>query len=215
MFMADNFEDRLKALAEQISRSLSDVDVDDVADRLGIDPERARGLAGAAERWLSDHRTGGEPLFSDRNRAAGRPEDPRPDVGRPDLGASPGPPAGDRATPPGPHPLDQPTDDQGRILSALDSGRWTVRPGSSRLAATGVGPEPPHAGAGPSDLVNELRARDWITADGAVTLVGRQALLRWCHTADGAVAPKTPAAASKSPAAAPRADSAPSAADDV
>ena len=184
--MADNFEDRLKALAEQISRSLSDVDVDDVADRLGIDPERARGFAGAAERWLSDHATGGDPLFSDRpsDRPAGRPEDPRPDLGRSDvLGATPAPAAKDRATRPGPSPLDLPGDEQGRMLSALDSGRWTVRPGSSRLAATGVGPEPPQAGAGPSDLVNELRARDWITADGAVTLVGRQALLRWCGTA--------------------------------
>jgi hypothetical protein len=65
-------------------------------------------------------------------------------------------------------------------LSALDSGRWTVRPGSNQLAGTGEGPAPPDV----ADLVGELRARDWITADGTLTLVGRHALARWCRTAE-------------------------------
>ena len=176
--MPDDFEDRLKALAEQISRSISDVDVDEVAQRLGIDPERARGLAGAAERWLGERSAGQTPLFGDR--PTGRTDDLRHD-----LDPVPGPRSGGapRPTQDGPHPLDLPTDEQGATLSALDSGRWTVRAGSTRLAATGVGAAPPDAESGPSDRVNELRARDWITADGAVTLVGRQALLRWCQTA--------------------------------
>jgi hypothetical protein len=83
----------------------------------------------------------------------------------------------------GPHPLDLPTPEQGIALSGLDSGRLTVRPGSSVLAAAGADPDLSVGGA--ADLPNELRARDWITADGTVTLVGRQALLRWCRTADG------------------------------
>ena len=91
----------------------------------------------------------------------------------------------DPAPPPrndGPHPLDLPSDHQGRALSALASGRWTVRPGSGRLSSTEprVGPPAPTD----EDLAGELRARDWIAADGAVTLVGRQALLRWCETAE-------------------------------
>ncbi len=57
-----------------------------------------------------------------------------------------------------------------------------MRPGSSELAGTGAGPD---VGVGErTDLVNELRARDWITPDGTLTLVGRQALLRWCRTAE-------------------------------
>jgi hypothetical protein len=81
---------------------------------------------------------------------------------------------------PGPHPLDFPTGRQGLALSALDSGRWTVRPGSNQLVGTGEGPPPP----GAPDLVSELRARDWITADGTLTLVGRHALARWCRAVE-------------------------------
>jgi hypothetical protein len=75
----------------------------------------------------------------------------------------------------GPHPLDLPTEEQGLALAALDSGRWTVEPGSHTLESHGEGP-------GPSDalgLVSELRARDWISADGSVTVVGRHALKQW------------------------------------
>lgn len=176
----DRFEDRLRALAEQLSRSISDVDLDDVADRLGVDPDRVRGAAGAVEGWLAGRTTNEGPLFGDAARPSHPPRD-----------AQPGPSLPPRRplAPGGPHPLDLPSDEQGRTLSALDSGRWTVRPGSSRLSVAGPtppGPAPPDAGPEPSDLVNELRARDWITADGAVTLVGRQALLRWCQTAGGA-----------------------------
>jgi hypothetical protein len=60
-------------------------------------------------------------------------------------------------------------------LAAVDSGRRTVEPGSDTLATDGEGP-------GASDtpgLIDELRARDWITADGEITLAGRHALSRW------------------------------------
>jgi hypothetical protein len=33
-------------------------------------------------------------------------------------------------------------------------------------------------------LVDELRARDWVAADGEVTLVGRHALSRWLDAAN-------------------------------
>jgi hypothetical protein len=80
----------------------------------------------------------------------------------------------------GPHPLDLATADQGLALAALDSGRWRVEPGTSALALKGEGP-------GPSDalgLVRQLRVRDWMTADGEITLAGRNALRRWLDDAD-------------------------------
>jgi hypothetical protein len=167
----DRFEDRLRALAQQLTRSLSDVDLDEVADRLGVDRDRLEGAADAAKGWLGDRASAAEPLFGATA--------PDPSAYEP-TGKGPGTPL--RAVPPtgaGPHPLDLPTDLQGRALSALLSGRWTVRPGAHTLAGTSVGPEP----TGDADLTGELRARDWITADGTVTLVGRQALLRWIATA--------------------------------
>ena len=75
----------------------------------------------------------------------------------------------------GPHPLDVPTEEQGLALSALDSGRWKVDPGTVELIPVGDGPTPGQ----PVGLVGELRARDWIAPSGEVTLVGRDALTRW------------------------------------
>ena len=68
-----------------------------------------------------------------------------------------------------------PTEEQGLALSAMESGRWQVEPGTNELISNGEGP-------GPSKrvgLVSELRARDWIAAGGEVTLLGRDALGRW------------------------------------
>jgi hypothetical protein len=163
----ESFEDRLKAIADQIVRSLSENDIDEVAQRFGVDAERARSVASNVEHWLNDR-------FVDQAQWTGNRPEPQ---GSPQRAAS--------ATTfgAGPHPLDLPTEEQGIALSALDSGRFTVRPGSSVLAATGADPNLSIGVA--ADLVNELRARDWITPDGSVTLVGRQALLRWCRTADG------------------------------
>ena len=174
----DNFEKRLKAIADQLAQSLSDTDVDEVAERFGVDPERVRGVTGFVGRWLNDRAAEGEPLFGDR--PAGRPGDPRKDADHEtiDVRASNEPTATG-----GPHPLDLPSEAQALALSALDSGRWTLRPGSGRLTAAvpTVGPLPEGAA---TDLANELRARDWITADGAVTFVGRQALERWARAGE-------------------------------
>ena len=174
----DSFEDRLRAMADQISESvrrMSDVDLDEFADRYGIDADRARAFADAAGQWLSDRVSSDEPLFGE-NRHGDRGSAVSAVF---DALLAPGAGSGQPSNNPGPHPLDLPTGRQGLALSALDSGRWTVRPGSNQLGGTGEGSPPPDA----ADLVSELRARDWITADGALTLVGRHALGRWCRTA--------------------------------
>ncbi|HEY2260623.1 MAG TPA: hypothetical protein VGH45_12955 [Solirubrobacteraceae bacterium] len=156
----DSFEERIKAIAREVGRSverMSQMDMDELAEAIGVDPARARELAESAERW-----------FNERAESLGEGASFWEVLGR---RGEPAPPA--RST--GPHPLDLPTEEQGLALSALDSGRWTVEPGSNVLHTTGEGPSP-HDALG---LVGELRARDWIAADGAVTLVGRDALARW------------------------------------
>ena len=191
------FEDRLRAIAKEISRSV-ERNIDDVAETFGVDADRARQFAEAAGQWLNDHVEGGEELFG-RERAEsgqhGRPGHPA----KPPLVADE---AAIRPSRPGPHPLDLPTEAQGLALSALDSGRWTVRPGSNMLASTGEGPAPVEA----AERVSELRGRDWIKADGELTLVGRRALGRWCDTVEIAAATPAPAAAGSAPAAPPPAD---------
>ena len=182
----ENFEDRLRAVADEISRSMqriSELDLEELSQRYGVDANRARGFADAAGRWLNDRFSMDDPPFGPSQHAnddiAARPLGTDPDQDSPtDAGqAQPGSAAG-------PHPLDLPTDQQGRALGALDSGRWTVRPGSGQLIGTSVGAQP-----GPSDVVGELRARDWITADGTLTLVGRHALGRWCRTVEASGPP--------------------------
>ena len=74
-----------------------------------------------------------------------------------------------------PDPLDMPTHEQGAALAALDSGRWTLDPETSALASDGDGPPPDD----PLGAALELRVRDWIDADGALTTSGRHALERW------------------------------------
>ncbi len=184
----DSFEDRLRAIADEISRSMqriSEVDMEELSQRYGVDADRARAFADAAGQWLNDH-LGGDPLFGHAQRPDG---DSAADPLGADLDVDAPPQAGQSrpGSGPGPHPLDLPTDQQGVALSALDSGRWTVQPGSNQLAGTDTG-----TGPAPSDVVGELRARDWITAAGALTLVGRNALGRWCRTAEDP-APEAPA----------------------
>lgn len=163
----ESFEDRLRSIAKEISRSverMSKLDIDEVAESFGVDATRAREFADAAGQWFSAQveGEGARPFFQEK-----KPAPDRDDAGKP---------AGAR---PGPHPLDVPTDPQGLALSALDSGRWTVGPGSNVLTASAVGPGPSDA----AELVGDLRARDWITAGGELTLVGRRALGRWYDTA--------------------------------
>lgn len=189
-----DFEDRLREIAREISRSV-ERNIDDVAGTFGVDPERARHFADAAGQWLNDRVEGGEELFG-RAPAEPVPSTQHGRPGRPDAPARRPDPAAARPSRPGPHPLDLPTAAQGLALSALDSGRWTVRPGSNMLASTGEGAAPVDA----AELVSELRARDWIKADGELTLVGHRALGRWCDGAEHPAATAAPAGDPPAPA---------------
>lgn len=153
----------LRSFAREVSRSaerMAQIDVDEIAGAIGIDSARAKEWVDNAGRWLRGQAEGLGEEFAGGARSTRAPADDDP------LRHA------------APHPLDLPTDEQGLALAALDSGRWTVEPGSRVLASHGEGP-------GPSDalgLVRELHARDWITAEGEVTLVGRRALSRWLET---------------------------------
>jgi hypothetical protein len=162
----ESFEETVRAIVREVSESLewvAQVDLDDVAGVIGVDPDRVRGLIDSAVGWF-------------RAQAEG--------LGDSGVVSGAGPGSASvvagllRST--GPQPLDLPTRDQGVALAALDSGRWRVEPGSHALVAQGVGPGPGDA----LGLVDELRARDWVAADGEVTLVGRRALSRWLDAAD-------------------------------
>ena len=161
----DSFEERLRQIAREVSQSverITQLDIEHIAEAIGVDPERARELADTAGRWLS----GQGASFGDNVSPWGPRSEPETDE-RPARSG-------------GPHPLDLPTEEQGLALSALDSGRWTVEPGSSVLLTHGEGPGPIDA----VGLVGELRARDWIAPSGEVTLVGRNALRRWLDSAN-------------------------------
>jgi len=162
-----SFEDALREIADEVQRGFQRFqagDYEDVARTYGVDAERAKRFVDNAGEWL---RTQAENL-------GGVPYPPS----APTPSAADTRPAGkwqDPLSGAGPDPLDKPTDEQGRALAALDSGRWVVEPGTSMLTSTGDGP-------GPSDalgLVRELRVRDWIDANGDVTMVGAAALRRW------------------------------------
>jgi hypothetical protein len=152
----ESLEAKLRALAEEIGgsieRAVESLDLNEMAERLAIGGERAKELADLAGRWLSNQIQA--PVASPRDQLE----------------------AEDRSSPrDGPHPLDMPNEDQGLALSALDSGRWRVEPGTEELVPIDSGPGPRQ----PIGLVGELRARDWIAPHGEVTLVGRDALKRW------------------------------------
>jgi hypothetical protein len=157
----ESFEDTLRSIAAEIGRyierTIDNVDVDELADSIGVDASTAREWVENAGGWLSSHTE----TVGDHLARRARPDEP---VARVDpLGAA------------GPHPLDLPTDEQGLALAALDSGRWIIEPGADALAARGDGP-------GPSDalgIVRELRVRDWIGSDGKLTMPGHHALNRW------------------------------------
>jgi hypothetical protein len=161
----ENFDETLRAIAGEVGRfverALDRVDLDDVADSVGVDPGAAREWVESAGGWLRAQTEGvGEELA--RRAAQSRPQ--RVD---PLAGAQP-------------HPLDMPTEEQGLALAALDSGRWTVEPGTEALAAKGEGPAPRDA----LGIVRELRVRDWIGPDGELTQPGRHALGRWLAAAE-------------------------------
>jgi hypothetical protein len=163
-----SFEETLRALADEVNRGIQRVqqgDLEDIAREYGVDADRARHFMDNAGDWLRAQAEAFNAANPFPASESTRPSDTRWEESL--RGA-------------GPDPLDVPSDDQGRALAALDSGRWTVEPGTSALSSSGEGP-------GPSDalgLVRELRVRDWIDADGEVTLVGHAALQRWLDATD-------------------------------
>jgi len=160
-----SFEDMARTLADEVRRALervSDIDVDELARTASAEAERAREwFEDLARRWGEG--TAWSPGFAG-------PHDDEPSPG-PAADPTVADPLGDA----GPSPLDLPTADQGRALAALDSGRWRLEPGTSAFVVFGDGPAPRDA----LGLVRELRVRDWMSADGEITLAGRHALTRW------------------------------------
>jgi hypothetical protein len=163
----ESFEKKVRAIASELSRSVEravrSIDLDEIARQIEIGGERVRELADSTGRWISDRLSGPE-----AHDAAQAPDS------EPETAARTLPVAG-------PHPLDLPSDEQGRALSALDSGRWKVEPGTDELVAGGDEASP----IDPGGLVGELRARDWIAANGELTWVGREALKRWSEGPTG------------------------------
>ena len=173
----DDLEAKLRAMAHEIGgsleRAIEQLDLSelsgrieeliapleqldrDLVDRIGLSEERGRELADLAAQWVTRQFGGSRSPQPSNEPAQGLP--------------------GDTSRRLGPHPLDVPTEEQGLALSALDSGRWKVDPGTDELVPIGDGPAPLQ----PVGLVGELRARDWVAPSGAVTLVGRDALARW------------------------------------
>jgi hypothetical protein len=175
----ESFEDTLRAIARELGRSVeraaSNIDVNELADTFGVDVSAAREWVESAGSWLRSQAEQFEDELPIR-----MPGQKRPPAAARSFGSD------DPLRSAAPHPLDLPTDEQGMALAALDSGRWMVEPGTDALAARGDGP-------GPSDalgIVRELRVRDWLGADGEITLVGRRALSRWLEASIPAMGPK-------------------------
>ena len=163
----ESFEKKVRAIATELSRSVEravkSIDLDEIARQVEMGGERLRELADSTGRWISDR------LGDPEAQHAAKAGDLEPETAAPTRPVA------------GPHPLDVPSDEQGRALSALDSGRWKVEPGTDELVAGGDEASP----TDPGGLVGELRARDWIAANCEVTLVGREALKRWSEGSTG------------------------------
>jgi hypothetical protein len=159
------FDDLFRKFAEEVQRGIerASEDLEGLARHSGVDPDEAKRWIDGAGQWLRDR----------AEQAGGVAEPPAERPGGPLR-------ADDPLQGATPHPLDLPTTDQGVALAALDSGRWTLEPGTSILTVRGDGP-------GPSDamgLVRELRVRDWLDGEGRMTLAGRRALERWLAVAE-------------------------------
>jgi hypothetical protein len=162
----ESFEETLRSIAGALGRyvqlSVETVNLEELAEFIGVDPVLARDWVESTGSWLRvNTERVGEELARQLPASARRPA--TSDL----LGGV------------APHPLDLPTDEQGLALAALDSGRWTVEPGTDTLTAKGEGPGPTDA----LGIVRELRVRDWISVAGGLTLVGRRALSHWLDSA--------------------------------
>ena len=158
-----DFQEMLRALAKEATDSierLSEVNVDGLARKAGLDPDQARGWVDQASQWLQARAEEGPGSgWTPSTSSSG-------DTVAADTGRSPT----------DPHPLDTPTPAQGAALAALDSGRWTIAPGTNVFTVVdGDGPGPSDA----AGLVRDLRIRDWVRADGTISLTGSDALRRW------------------------------------
>ena len=175
----ENFEDTVRSIAheirESVERMAADVDVDDLAGYVGVDPDRARDWMETAASWLGAQLEHLGDEFASRTSGAASESGTPGSASEPRDSTSHSPTTEDPLRGAAPHPLDIPTAEQGRALAALESGRWFVEPASNRLESHGEGPAPSDT----LGLVRELRARDWIAADGELTLAGRHALTRW------------------------------------
>src|SRR5205823_1003149 len=103
----ESFEKRVRAFATELSRSVQravkSIDLDGIARQIELGGERFRDLADSTGRWISDRLS--DPEAHDAANARDF---------EPETAARTRPVAG-------PHPLDLPSDEQGRALSALDS----------------------------------------------------------------------------------------------
>lgn len=187
-----SLEETLRAIADEVTKGAERFasgnlgDLEDLARASGIDAEPIKQFAEEAGDWLRDQiaaatQSGGtvEPM------PAADPSDPR-DAATAEDAPAPGSDETVVASPRAaglPHPLDMPTEQQARALAALESGRWTVEPGTTVLVTTlnrGPGPEDAHA------LGMELHVRDWVDVDGELTFTGELALARWARAAEAA-----------------------------
>jgi hypothetical protein len=163
-----------REVGESIERLAGQADVDEFAGYVGVDPARAREWVESTASWL------GSQLEHFGEEMAARAEQPQHRADQPPTRRRPDSVDEDPLRGAAPHPLDLPTEEQGLALAALESGRWSVESGSHRLV--GDADSGPHGDA--LGLVRELRARDWITADGRLTLAGRRALGRWLEAVE-------------------------------
>lgn len=191
-----SLEETLRAIAEEVTKGAERFasgnlsDLENLAKASGIDAEPIKQFAEEAGEWLRDQISAATESGSDvEPMPAADPTDPR-DAATPPAAAAPPANVPTPATPTAddvvaaprahglPHPLDRPTEQQARALAALQSGRWTVEPGTVVLVTSlnrGPGPEDAHA------LGMELHVRDWVDVDGDLTFTGELALARWAE----------------------------------
>lgn len=183
-----NFEETLRAIAAEVTKSAEKLsesgfgDLEKLARASGIDAEPLKQFADDAGRWIREQVSAATETGTDVTRApAADATDPRKATTPPADVEIPLSQA-DAAAAGLAHPLDMPTEEQGRALAALDSGRWTVEPGTVVLATVlGRGEVPQNAHA----VGMELHVRDWVDPDGDLTFAGGHALSRWLEASTG------------------------------
>lgn len=184
-----SLEETLRAIADEVTKGaerFASGNLEDLARASGIDAEPIKQFAEEAGEWLRDQISAATQSGSDvAPMPASDPTDPRDGATASSPASRPtGPTPEDVVSAPRahglPHPLDRPTEQQARALAALQSGRWTIEPGTVVLVTSlnrGPGPEDAHA------LGMELHVRDWVDVDGDLTFTGELALARWAEAA--------------------------------